>query len=349
MDFFGLLSLGLILLVCGALLFVGLLMTMARALLRPPRMNDGKALHILKRLGPGDLGMSFQDQSFTVQDQASHKPIKLAGWWIANPVPTTRCCILLHGYGDAKVGAIAWAPLFSRLGFNLLAIDLRAHGESEGDFTTAGFYERYDVSQVIDQLRALQPQASRELALFGISMGAAVAAGVAALRNDLAGIIMESPYADFISAAATHGQQMGMPLVRWQKQVVRLAQHQANVNFNEVAPVRLLRQIKCPVMMIHSQDDTLVHPADEAALAEAMQHRNKEYGPGVIWRVPHAGHVLGLAADPQAYQQHIARFIDALFEKSSQPPARQPIATDPHAPEAQIRSQQTALPAPPSL
>src|SRR5688500_6788905 len=166
---------------------------MALMLLRPPRMTDGKAIFRLRRLSPGDLGLPFEDVTFTVRDERG-RPLKLAAWWIENTGARGRCAVLIHGYADAKVGGIAWAPMFHALRFNVLAIDLRAHGDSGGSYCTGAYFERDDVAQAIDQLRASRPDATRTLVLFGVSLGAAVAAAVAARRDDIDAVIMESPY-----------------------------------------------------------------------------------------------------------------------------------------------------------
>src|SRR5438094_889791 len=129
-------SLLLVLLTCGAVTAAAALTLMAFALLRPPRMTDGKAVWVLKRLSPGDLGLRFEDVSFHARDD-SGKQVRLAGWWVPHPhAGVRRCAVLLHGYADAKVGAIAWAPAWQALGFHMLAIDLRAHGESGGTYST---------------------------------------------------------------------------------------------------------------------------------------------------------------------------------------------------------------------
>ena len=101
--------------------------------------------------------------------------LRAAAWWIPAHAPSTCTILLIHGRGDAKVGAIAWAPTIHALGWNILAIDLRGHGESEGVHSTAGYFERHDVAQVINQFRAARPVATETLAIFGVSLGAAVA------------------------------------------------------------------------------------------------------------------------------------------------------------------------------
>src|SRR5438270_822164 len=147
-------SLASTLLALGLVLVGIMVLLMARGILQPPRMTDWKAIYRLHRLSPGDLGLSFDNQNFNVRDARTNRPLHIAGWWIPHPAAAGRCAILIHGYADAKVGAIAWAPLLHEMGLNILAIDLRAHGDSGGHFSTGGYFERDDVNQVIDQLFA---------------------------------------------------------------------------------------------------------------------------------------------------------------------------------------------------
>src|ERR1700749_4456226 len=81
---------------------------MAASLLRPARMSDGKAVWVYRRLSPGDLGLAFEDVRFQVRDPQSDKDFRMTGWWIPHAAAGGRCVLLLHGFADAKVGAIAW-------------------------------------------------------------------------------------------------------------------------------------------------------------------------------------------------------------------------------------------------
>jgi pimeloyl-ACP methyl ester carboxylesterase len=303
------LPLGIVFLSIGILLVLALWFSMAWALVHPPRMTDGKAAYLLKRLSPMDLGLEFEEIRFEVADQKSVRPMNLAGWWMpADDPKTDRCVILVHGYADAKVGSIAWGPLFHELNYHILAIDLRGHGESDGTVTTAGYFERHDLNQVINQLRERYPQQSRELVLFGISMGAAIIAATAVMRDDLSAVILECPYADFRQAAAAHGYLMGLPLAGLQKFSIRLAQVLIGADFGVVRPVDLIPRIGCALMVIQAGDDPLVGLAEMDALKGAMESRPAnltEY-----WRIEGVGHVLGMAAGPEEYGQRVKRFLD---------------------------------------
>ena len=299
------------LLASGLLLLGIVILLMARRLLQPERMTDWKATWVLKRLSPGDLDLPFEEVRFDIRDEQTGRTLRIAGWWILASPPSRRTMLLLHGFSDAKVGAIAWAPILHALGWNILAIDLRAHGESGGKYTTAGYWERHDVNEVINRFRAAQPAETETLAIFGISLGAAVAVATAATRDDIAALILESPYGDYRMAIAAHAQMQGFRGEFPRNVGVRLAEWISGADFNAVRPRELIGKVKCPVMIIHAGDDRFILDADAAALDEALKARGNERD--TIWKIPDAGHVLGMAATgPEEYRQHLATFFDAL-------------------------------------
>ena len=313
-----LLSLLGVLLAVGIMLIAGVIFFMARVLLSPPRMDDPKAAWLLQRLTPGDLKMRFAKKTFEVRDERTGEKLKIAAWWIPHADARGRCVVLIHGYADAKVGAIAWAPTFHAIGLNILAIDLRAHGESEGPHTTGGFFERHDVSQVIDQLRAERPDETRRLVLFGVSLGAAVAAATVVLRHDSLGtsdidaVILECPFADYRDAIRAHCRVLGMPGDRMVRTGVWLAQKRSGADFGAVRPVDLIPRIQCPLMVIRSDADLFITPTDAERVEKAALARRPEIGPTIYWQAENAHHVAALYEDPELYRERIADFLGML-------------------------------------
>jgi pimeloyl-ACP methyl ester carboxylesterase len=304
---FSYVTLVLVLLVFGAIACALIILAMTIALLRPPRMSDGKAIWVLRRLSPGDLGLKFEDVHFNIRDEQTGKPLRIAGWWMAHPAAAGRCVVLLHGYADAKVGAIAWAPLWHSLGYNILAIDLRAHGESGGQYCTAGYWERHDVSQVIDQLRAERAADARQIVLFGVSLGAAVAAATAAMREDLRAVVLESIFTDFRTAGMTHLDRLGAPGRPFQSMTLLLAERMTHCDFSAVRPIDLVKQIPCPIMIISPNEDPLVSEADREAMTLALQSRNRGIE-DVYWRVA-SGNQLAIFAEPREYERRLRDFV----------------------------------------
>jgi len=296
----------------------GLIVAMARMLLMPKRMTAGRALYHLHRLNPSDLGMEYEPCSFQVIDESGGGRLNLAAWWIPTPVSDGRCAIILHGFSDAKVGAIAWAPLLRSFGFNILAVDLRAHGESGGKYTTAGFWERNDISQVIDQLKAARPQETQRILLFGVSLGAAIASATAAIRDDLWAVILESPFSSFHDAAFHHGDRLGTPGPIFQETAYRLGQWLAHADFDAVRPTETIRKIRCPLLIVQSGDDPFVSEADQQAVRQAVESRDAKLGYCTCWRLPGVHHVVGLSHDPEEYRQQIQEFFSRCLQSTVQ-------------------------------
>jgi uncharacterized protein len=317
------LSLILVLLVLALLLAGGTVVAAAFTLLRPPRMTDGRAAYWLERLSPGDLGLPFEPLTFRVRDERTGEPLSIAAWWIPNPRARGRCAVLMHGYADAKIGAIAWAPTFHALGWNVLAIDLRAHGESGGIDSTAGFYERHDVNQVIDHVRAERPEQARRVVLFGVSLGAAVAAAAAVAREgdgrDLAGVVLESPFADYRDAIAAHAEILGHPAGIIQRLTIALAERMTSADFGAVRPADLIPRIACPLLVLQAGDDAFVPPAAARQVEAACARRPADWSTD-YWLIATAPHVQGLSTEPEAYRRRLETFLVRLDADASQSP-----------------------------
>ena len=303
----GLLSLIGMLLATGAVLAAGVAGLLAYVILHPPRMTDGKAVYRLRRLSPGDLGLRFDSESFTVRDAG--RPLRLAAWWIPAAVPSPATAVVLHGYADAKVGAIAWAPPLHAAGLNVLAVDLRAHGESDGTLCTGGPAEADDVNQVIDQLLARRPDATRQLVLFGASLGAAVAAAVAGGRGDVAAVVLESPFASYRRAVRAHALLIGMPNGPLLHAAVAVAEAACGHRFDAARPVDRIPRIRCPVLVVLGEADLLLDATDRAMLRDAVARQGT--AGSAVWTVPGAGHLLALHVDPGGYREHLAGVLRA--------------------------------------
>ena len=296
---------GLALLLAGAATWAAVVVWTARAIHQPPRMTGGRAWARLGRTTPGELGLAFEDERYDVADAAvPGGRISLVAWWIATPAAAGRTCVLLHGYGDSRAGSLAWAGVWRELGFNLLLPDARAHGDSGGDLAGGGVLERDDLHRLLDAFRVKRPEACRRgLVLFAVSYGGLSAAACAAGRDDLSALVLDSPIADWPDVTRRYACLLGLPLDHAHPLRMRLMEWWTNTRFAEVRSAATLAETRCPTLLILPRHDPLLAAADADELARIVEIN------GEAWR-PDVAHNLALAADPRAYLDRLAAFLE---------------------------------------
>lgn len=99
----------------------------------------------------------------------SHDELILAGYTFEQE--SDKWAIIVHGYQGKASSMFYQAMKFYEKGFNVLTIDCRGHGKSEGDAIGMGWLDRLDVLEWIDFILDLSPQA--KIVLYGVSMGGA--------------------------------------------------------------------------------------------------------------------------------------------------------------------------------
>ncbi len=201
--------------------------------------------------------------------------LTLRGWRFRGAEPH-RLLVSLHGIGDNRRGAEGLALRFGPKGYDVLAWDSRAQGESDGTDCTYGFYEKDDVSRVLDAVGA-----SRAI-LFGSSLGAAVALQAAAQDSRVVAVIAQSPYADLDSIIDDRA-----PWFATQADVEsakRLAEERGRFRMAEVSPVLAAPRIHVPVLLIHGESDRETRPAHSKRIFAALNE------PRRLLLVPGAGH-----------------------------------------------------------
>ena len=160
----------------GVCLFVVFRMTSAR-----PRAPEAT---------PVNAGLGYEEVWLPSTDG-----VRLKGWWIPNG-DSGRAAILVHGWGGDKSDEhlLKTLPVYHREGYNVLAIDLRAHGESGGGRRTLGYRETRDA---LGALRWLQGRGfgPGETVLHGWSMGGTTVVRAAA-GTGVAAVVEEAGYAD---------------------------------------------------------------------------------------------------------------------------------------------------------
>src|SRR3989441_6214779 len=92
---------------------------------------------------PQDYGLQAQRVAFAATDG-----IPLVAWWLparAEPEEVHGTVILAHGGAGNRSHMLSRAAFLVRNAWNVLAVDLRMHGESGGEWMSPGYYEAQDL------------------------------------------------------------------------------------------------------------------------------------------------------------------------------------------------------------
>jgi hypothetical protein len=119
--------------------------------------------------------------------------VLLHGWKVRAANPNGSWILAFHGVADNRIGVIMQAEFLLRAGYNIVMMDARAHGESEGPMATYGWLERNDTRATVDALIATE----HPLHIFalGESMGAGIALQSAEVDLRIEAVVAEASFA----------------------------------------------------------------------------------------------------------------------------------------------------------
>lgn len=168
------------------------LMTL-RVLTRPPRRTYASALARGKPGDPSELEVARAFRAWNFE----HDGHVLPAWDIDGDRKADSCApvaVLVHGWGDAKVGSLPRLAGVVGWAGRVIAFDLPGHGESSRGGTTLGVRDPECAAALVRA--SVEP--GRAVILFGWSLGAgaAIAAAVdlVAGGTNVVGVIAENPY-----------------------------------------------------------------------------------------------------------------------------------------------------------
>ncbi len=236
----------------------------------------------------------------------SRDGLELYGYVLTRP-DARRTVLCAHGYRsapDADYGL--QARFLYEHGCNLLLIDQRSHGRSEGRAITYGVRERFDVQDWMEYWSS-RPEAALPFYLYGISMGAAtvlMASGLE-LAGNLRGIIADcgftSPYAIFYHVLTDNMHIPEFPLMQTSRIFVRRL---GGFDMEEYSTLEALRTNRTPVLFIHGEDDNFV-PTRMSRENYAACTAEKE-----LWIVPGAAHAESFLVETAEYERRLQEFFD---------------------------------------
>jgi len=195
---------------------------------------------------------------------------ELAVWVIRGKQAQGRGTVaVLHGLGESKACYLPLGERLAGLGFDVVLIDLRGHGDSGGEYTTYGSLESRDVKAVLDNLLDAK-SVHLPIYAFGPTLGGSAAIQYAAIDPRCKGVLALTPYKDLVSA----GRRMLFPLAPTMSsshydQILAEAGKIARFDPAQASAVAAAPQVKCPLLLVHGWVDLSVPMEDSQEILKA--------------------------------------------------------------------------------
>ncbi len=219
-----------------------------------------------------------------------------------------KVAIICHGHTWNRINSLKYARIFYSKGYNVVIYDHAYFGLSDGKFTSLGYYERYDLSAVLDYTRGLFGK-NAFFVLHGESMGAVTVLCELSLRKDIDAVIADCAFSDTI----TYYRQLcyksthlpGFPIVDISN---IMSKRKFGYDFAAVKPIEDVKNSNVPICFIHGKSDRFIRPEHSEKMFDVAENPLSE-----LHLIPNAGHARSYHVDNVGYERIISEFLDKVY------------------------------------
>jgi fermentation-respiration switch protein FrsA (DUF1100 family) len=244
---------------------------------------------------PDVVGVRYEPVTLRAADG-----VELNAWFMPATGKAHATVLFLHGNAEnisTHFLNVAWMPAD---GFNVLALDYRGYGGSEGKPSLPGM--QLDIDAALAALLARPDVDARRIVLFGQSLGGALAihyGARGARRGALRAVIADSAFADYRTIAS---EKLAASVLTWPFQWLPTL-----VVDNDYSPLTSVGAVSpLPLLLIHGEADVIVPPHHAQRLYEAARL------PKELWLLPGTGHIQSMR-DP-ALRQRVSDYVRRVVD-----------------------------------
>jgi uncharacterized protein len=255
-------------------------------------------LHPARQTASGELlqanGIEFQEVELITEDH-----VKLSAWY--TPPKNGAMILVAHGYGDKRTEH--YYALFASHGYGVVAWDFRAHGKSEGKFSSLGYYEVLDAKAALDF--ALAQPGVEHIGAWGGSMGAVAMIRAAAHYPEIEALVADSPF-----VTLEEEMDLRVPFKVMRSLIRFFAERESGVTLDSVRPVDDITRISPrPVFLIQGMGDGMVPLNSAQRLYDAAGE------PRQLWMEKDVPHLNMYAFYKTRYTKRVIKFFDEYLLK----------------------------------
>lgn len=236
----------------------------------------------------------------------SNDNLKLAGFQLLQKEQTDKWAVVIHGYRENHNKMQDYIRNYYTNGYNVIAPDLRACGDSEGKYFGMGGLEKDDIKLWVDYI--LNKNENAFIVVHGRSMGAATTMMYAGIekRQQVKVFIEDCGYTRMYDIFANElKKRFNLPAFPIMNALGVLLKIRCGYNISDVDAEKLLKNCEKPMLFIHGTGDDFVPFEMQDILYNAINTDKKEK---IV--VENAGHVESIYFLEDEYFDKVFEFIE---------------------------------------
>jgi len=235
----------------------------------------------------------------------------IRGWFLYG-TQGSPLIVVCHGVGTNREDLRGVSRFLCNAGFNVLAFDFRAHGESTGSRTTFGFREALDVEAVVQHAVGHYSQYFDRIGVYAISMGSAATIFAARHLPAVSAFVFDSPFA--VLTGLVDRQFEHWPRLPG-RAFAALARFYGSLFMGirpaDIAPKDYAQALGSgSVLVFHGAADSLI------PIEQGRQLFAKIPGPKEFVETKGAEHVQSFAVMGKAYETKVVTFFQTCLRKA---------------------------------
>jgi len=218
------------------------------------------------------------------------------------------------------------ASFLVRGGYNVLAIDLRGHGESTAQYASLGYLEARDILGAVHYIRSRR--GNEEIGVLGVSYGAVAALLAASQSEEIAAVVADGAYPTGKEVfeninqhfVRDHGTPLWMRGLFWIASfpgvtraiaVVYFARTRVWLGADLVSVLASASRIRIPVLLISGERDWIVPTERARRILAALRTEQKS-----LIVIPRSVHDTTYSAAPGLYESAVLLFFDSSLARA---------------------------------
>mgnify|MGYP000845316418 FL=1 len=234
----------------------------------------------------------------------SHDNLVLSGSYLPNSEPSKKTIVLVHGYRVYSSYMLQYVGTFLDKGWNVLLMDQRSHGKSEGKFASYGYHEKQDLDRWVNWLIEKHGK-DATIGLLGVSMGGGTVLEYLAINKYVKFVIADCPYSDLKELMHYQLWQLNhVPPFPVLNILDLMLKKRIKFKLADVSPLEAVKDSELPVMFVHGSNDNYVPTYMSKKMYDAKKGTKK------LLIIDGAVHANAYGVNQELYEKEMWLFIE---------------------------------------